>query len=360
MRRICGGCARSCRRSISRSRCSATGPLGARRRALMRGLDRVAPAAGGGAGRRRELPIATAEIEALIAEEERVLAPRRGLRAGAARDDPGAAVAAARASACRGLASRSWMTHWRAERAGRGHGRRARRRMSRCRPSWSGTPTRRSSRRTAPWSSTREEGRSYQAHARARRAAGGDASSPAARSCCSTPLEAVDVPGRLRAARALDRQPRRARAGAPADRGRRQRLRRAARLRARPAVLRGRGEPAARARARRLPAGPRAPAAAAIRRSRWRSAPARARSSSSAWRRCATRFGTVALQRPLGLQPALFLDHLPRADGGTVRDYADILTIEQFAALMPVATHQAGLGARRATSAAPCRAGRGR
>ena len=54
------------------------------------------------------------------------------------------------------------------------------------------------------------------------------------------------------------------------------------------------------------------------------------------------RFGTVALHRPLGLQPALFLDHLPRADGGTVRDYADVLTIEQFGALMPIGTHQAG------------------
>ena len=54
------------------------------------------------------------------------------------------------------------------------------------------------------------------------------------------------------------------------------------------------------------------------------------------------RFGTVALHRPLGLQPALFLDHLPRADGGMVRDYADVLTIEQFGALMPVGTHQAG------------------
>ena len=31
------------------------------------------------------------------------------------------------------------------------------------------------------------------------------------------------------------------------------------------------------------------------------------------------RFGTVALHRPLGLQPALFLDHLPRADGGDGR-----------------------------------------
>ena len=54
------------------------------------------------------------------------------------------------------------------------------------------------------------------------------------------------------------------------------------------------------------------------------------------------RFGTVALHRPLGLQPALFFDHLPRADGGTVRDYADVLTIEQFGALMPIGTHQAG------------------
>jgi hypothetical protein len=54
------------------------------------------------------------------------------------------------------------------------------------------------------------------------------------------------------------------------------------------------------------------------------------------------RYGTIALHRPLGLQPALFLDHLPRADGGAVRDYADTLTIEQFGGLMPVGTHQAG------------------
>jgi hypothetical protein len=54
------------------------------------------------------------------------------------------------------------------------------------------------------------------------------------------------------------------------------------------------------------------------------------------------RFGTVALHRPLGLQPALFLDHLPRADGGAVRDYADVLTIEQFGALMPIGTHLVG------------------
>ena len=42
------------------------------------------------------------------------------------------------------------------------------------------------------------------------------------------------------------------------------------------------------------------------------------------------RFGTVCLHRPLGLQAALFMDHLPRADGGQVRDYADVLTVEQL------------------------------
>jgi AAA-like domain len=54
------------------------------------------------------------------------------------------------------------------------------------------------------------------------------------------------------------------------------------------------------------------------------------------------RYGTVSLHRPLGLQPALFFDHLPRPDGGQVRDYADVLTVEQFGALMPIGTHTAG------------------
>jgi hypothetical protein len=53
-------------------------------------------------------------------------------------------------------------------------------------------------------------------------------------------------------------------------------------------------------------------------------------------------YGTVALHRPHGLQPALFLDHLPRADGGEVWEYGDYLTVEQAAALMPLATHQVG------------------
>ena len=50
----------------------------------------------------------------------------------------------------------------------------------------------------------------------------------------------------------------------------------------------------------------------------------------------------MSLFRPLGLQAALFADHLPRADGGRVRDYADVLTIEQFGALMPVGSQHAG------------------
>jgi len=53
-------------------------------------------------------------------------------------------------------------------------------------------------------------------------------------------------------------------------------------------------------------------------------------------------YGTVELHRPLGLQPRLFLDHLPRPDGGEVEDYADYLTIEQFGALMPVGDHRVG------------------
>jgi len=46
--------------------------------------------------------------------------------------------------------------------------------------------------------------------------------------------------------------------------------------------------------------------------------------------------------RPLGLQERLFFDHLPRADGGVVRDYEQVLTIEQLGATMPWGTHAAG------------------
>ena len=186
-----------------------------------------------------------------------------------------------------------------------------------------------------------EEGRSHQAML-GMGALPEESEFPGGAELLFTPLEALRVPGRRRGARALARQPRGDHARAPADRRRRRRLLRAAELDARAAVLRGRGEPAARARARRLPAVARAAAAAERRDLARRRRTLARRSSSARVEALVHRFGTVALHRPLGLQPALFLDHLPRADGGTVRDYADVLTIEQFGALMPVGTHQAG------------------
>lgn len=54
------------------------------------------------------------------------------------------------------------------------------------------------------------------------------------------------------------------------------------------------------------------------------------------------RYGEVELHRPRGLQHQLFFDHLPRADGGTTRDYVGQMTAEQFGALVPTATHQVG------------------
>ena len=70
-------------------------------------------------------------------------------------------------------------------------------------------------------------------------------------------------------------------------------------------------------------------------------------------------FGTVELHRPLGLQPALYEDHLPRPGGAGVTDYYEVLTIEQFAALMPIASHHVGdeqgiyIGEATGGSAAP-------
>ncbi|MBS1861120.1 MAG: ATP-binding protein [Actinobacteria bacterium] len=54
------------------------------------------------------------------------------------------------------------------------------------------------------------------------------------------------------------------------------------------------------------------------------------------------RYGEVALHRPRGLQHALFLDHLPRPDGGAVADYRRQMTTEQVAASVPVATAAVG------------------
>jgi hypothetical protein len=54
------------------------------------------------------------------------------------------------------------------------------------------------------------------------------------------------------------------------------------------------------------------------------------------------RFGDVALHRPRGLQHDLFVDHLPRPGGGSVSDYVQQMTVEQFGASVPVATAQVG------------------
>ena len=53
-------------------------------------------------------------------------------------------------------------------------------------------------------------------------------------------------------------------------------------------------------------------------------------------------FGEVALHRPRGLQHQLFLDHLPRGDGGATPDYEQQMSVEQFGALVPTATAQLG------------------
>lgn len=50
------------------------------------------------------------------------------------------------------------------------------------------------------------------------------------------------------------------------------------------------------------------------------------------------RYGDVQLFRPRGLQEALFYEHLPRADGGRVRDYVQQVTAQQFGAMVPTAT----------------------
>lgn len=53
-------------------------------------------------------------------------------------------------------------------------------------------------------------------------------------------------------------------------------------------------------------------------------------------------YGSIQLHRPRGLQEQLWLDHLPRADGGRTLDYRAQLTAEQLAAMVPLATQQVG------------------
>jgi hypothetical protein len=54
------------------------------------------------------------------------------------------------------------------------------------------------------------------------------------------------------------------------------------------------------------------------------------------------RFGEVALHRPRGLQHALFADHLPQPGGGSVADYLQQMTVEQFGAMVATATSEVG------------------
>jgi hypothetical protein len=49
-------------------------------------------------------------------------------------------------------------------------------------------------------------------------------------------------------------------------------------------------------------------------------------------------YGDVTLYRPRGLQERLYLDHLPRVDGGRVGEYVQQVTAEQFGAMVPTAT----------------------
>jgi hypothetical protein len=56
---------------------------------------------------------------------------------------------------------------------------------------------------------------------------------------------------------------------------------------------------------------------------------------------CRRAYGEIALHRPLGDQLQLFLQHLP-AGRTRVVGYDDMLTTEQVAAMMPMATHAAG------------------
>jgi hypothetical protein len=54
------------------------------------------------------------------------------------------------------------------------------------------------------------------------------------------------------------------------------------------------------------------------------------------------RFGEVALHRPRGLQHALFTDHLPQPGQGSVTDYRQQMTVEQFGAMVATASTEVG------------------
>lgn len=53
-------------------------------------------------------------------------------------------------------------------------------------------------------------------------------------------------------------------------------------------------------------------------------------------------YSPVHLYRPAGMQRALWLDHLPQPVSDRAREWAEMLTVQQLAALMPIATHHTG------------------
>lgn len=53
-------------------------------------------------------------------------------------------------------------------------------------------------------------------------------------------------------------------------------------------------------------------------------------------------FTGVVLHQPAGMQEQLYHDHLIRPRGGLVRDWSEMLKIEQFGMLMPIATREVG------------------
>ncbi len=54
------------------------------------------------------------------------------------------------------------------------------------------------------------------------------------------------------------------------------------------------------------------------------------------------RFGEVRLHRPRGLQHRLLFDHMPRTDAGSVPDYRQQMTVEQFGAMVATASAEVG------------------
>lgn len=69
------------------------------------------------------------------------------------------------------------------------------------------------------------------------------------------------------------------------------------------------------------------------------------------------RFGDVSVHRPRGLQHRLFLEHLPRI-GSEIGDYEQQMTVEQFGAMVPVASTDLGSNTGTYIGMSPAEGGR--